>query len=110
MFYFQNHGRSLQLDQWAVMELFCPDNPTPFQLNLAANTARHWQSSDHISDCELPDDMEEIITQMFERLEKKHGMEFVNRVFGFLSASSTGLTYAIQFYTVHHVNYEHRII
>ena len=87
----QGYGRALQGEQWEMLEEFCPSNPTPFHMNIAANTAMRWQDKDTKKKLELPEDVEEVVTQHFEKLEEKHGADYVNVVFGCLSASCEGL-------------------
>ena len=74
-----------------IMEAFqrCP---LPLYLKLAFDEAQRWKSYTPASDMYLEPTVREIIDDMFERLERRHGKVLVSHALAYVTASKNGLT------------------
>ena len=66
--------------------------PIPLYVELLANIAKDLNSFADMSLVRLPRNCEEGIVMLFDRLEAKHGRVLVSRAFGYMVASSTGMS------------------
>lgn len=85
-------GRDLQPDQRAeVLRAFRPLG-LPLHLRLAFQEARRWSSSTVIPTGYLADDVDGMIGQLLDRLQREHGEHLVPAALGYLAAARNGLT------------------
>ncbi|XP_032238906.2 NACHT domain- and WD repeat-containing protein 1 [Nematostella vectensis] len=88
----QEAGRCLQPHQKsAVLEAF-KSCQLPLYLKLAFDEAIRWRSYTDKSETIVKKDVKGIINALFDRLERLHGRVLVSKVFGYITASRSGLT------------------
>ena len=66
--------------------------PLPLYLKLAFDEALRWKSYTPDSDIQLEQNVREIIDDLFERLERRHGKILVSHALAYITASKNGLT------------------
>ena len=66
--------------------------PLPLYLKLAFDEALRWKSYTPESDICLEQNVREIIDDMFQRLERRHGKILVSHALAYITASKNGLT------------------
>ncbi|XP_068719523.1 NACHT domain- and WD repeat-containing protein 1-like [Montipora capricornis] len=66
--------------------------PLPLYLKLAFDEALRWNSYTPDSDIYVEQTVREIIDDLFERLERRHGKLLVSNALGYITASKNGLT------------------
>ena len=66
--------------------------PLPLYLKLAFDEALRWRSYTPDSDIHLEQNVREIIDDLFERLERRHGKTLVSHALAYITASKNGLT------------------
>ena len=74
-----------------IMEAF-QTCPLPLYLKLAFDEALRWKSYTPASDMYLEPTVREIIDDMFDRLERRHGKVLVSHALAYVTASKNGLT------------------
>ena len=66
--------------------------PLPLYLKLAFDEALRWKSYTPYSEIHLEKNVREIIDDMYERLERRHGKILVSNALAYITASKNGLT------------------
>ena len=66
--------------------------PLPLYLKLAFDETLRWKSYTPDSDIHLEQNVREIIDDLFERLERRHGILLVSHALAYITASKNGLT------------------
>ena len=74
-----------------VMEAF-QKCPLPLYLKLAFDEALRWKSYTPDSDLNLEPTIREIIDDLFDRVERRHGRILVSHALAYITASNNGLT------------------
>ena len=74
-----------------IMEAF-QKCPLPLYLKLASDEALRWRSYTPDSDIHLEQNVREIIDDLFQRLERRHGKTLVSHALAYITASKNGLT------------------
>ncbi|KAJ7375746.1 NACHT and WD repeat domain-containing protein 2 [Desmophyllum pertusum] len=80
-----------QLIKTYVMEAF-QKCPLPLYLKLAFDEALRWKSYTPDSDLNLEPTIREIIDDLFDRVERRHGRILVSHALAYITASKNGLT------------------
>ncbi|KAK3736404.1 hypothetical protein QZH41_017906 [Actinostola sp. cb2023] len=76
-----------------VMDSF-QECPLPLYLKLAFDESCRWKSYTPFKEWDLPPNVTDIISGLFERVEKVHGKLLVGHALGYITASKNGLTEA----------------
>ena len=66
--------------------------PLPLYLKLSFDEALRWKSYTPVSDIYLEQNVREIIDDMFQRLERRHGKILVSHALAYITASKNGVT------------------
>jgi hypothetical protein len=86
------HKRTLAPAQFQYVLAAAAQCPLPLYLTLAASRAATWTSTAGDAPEFLPPTVEGMIHALFDRLEHDHGVTFVQRALGYLTAARFGLS------------------
>ena len=90
--WFAQNGRTLIPEQFKlVLDVFSKYSQ-PLFLRLLFHQAIQWKSYTDCSGVSLPESTTAALIEFFENLESSHGMIFVRRALGYLTASRNGLS------------------
>lgn len=85
-------NRALQQPQKDVILRAFQNCQLPLYLKLAFDEACRWKSYTPISETRVESTVKEIISALFDRLERLHGKILVSHALGYITASKSGLT------------------
>ncbi|WAR02876.1 NWD2-like protein [Mya arenaria] len=85
--------KTVWYDEWRRIQAIFKSVSSPLYAKLVyEQMVCTWRPFDEVSKEPVPKCIEDHITKLFEKLEKRHGRIFVQRVLGYLTAVSNGLS------------------
>lgn len=84
--------RSVSYDQWKLVQNAFQNCTLPLFIKLVFEEVSQWHSYDDSETQFLGNNIREIVTNIFDRTERKFGKQVVSKVLGYISASRDGLS------------------
>ena len=84
--------RKLTPDQQTIVSKAFQMCSLPLYVKLVYEQVIHWKSSDPVSETVLSHTVQDVINDLFKRLELKHGKVFVSHALAYITASQSGLS------------------
>jgi hypothetical protein len=89
--YLMSANRTLQDDQRVLLQDACKRCAIPLFLKLCVDQAVKWPSYENVDATSLQGSVKDVISKLFERLEKYHGYLLISHGLGYITAAKLGL-------------------